>query len=52
MEAEHFNGLDEGDFDVDDGEDRPKDDTSGDSADAADTAEKDEMHGTRRRRML
>ena len=60
MEAEHFNGLDKGDFYSDDGVVRAKD-ASGDSSaynrqnalkPSDDTAETDEMHGTRRRRML
>lgn len=51
MEAEHFNGLDPGDFDIDDKEEtkKEKEDAEGD---ASEKAEKDEMHGTRRGRML
>ena len=51
MEAEHFNGLDKGDFDIDD-EDEVKTNKTDASGDASEKAENDEMHGTRRRRML
>ena len=51
MEAEHFNGLDKGDFDIEDGKTEAKDATD-DASTASETAEEDEMHGTRRRRML
>ena len=52
MEAEHFNGLDKGDFDIEDGEAGAEDATA-DADTARETAEEEEeMHGTRRRRML
>ena len=54
MEAEHFNGLESGDFDVDDKKAiidavAP---TSGTANTKAESAETDEMHGTRRQRRM